>query len=647
MELNITNQTGSSIPKEFIGLFIEDINYAVDGGLYAEMLENRNFESLDVCGGRNSDYTARYDGLYAWSVYRERCGVYMEIVQGSPVHENNPHYLRVSTAVHEAGFCNQAYQGIYMKKGSSYRVSFYARSVEYQGKIKIAVGKEKEIFGQESVEMQEGHSWVKYEAVLKAEKDVRGGQFTVILEEPGIVEFDFFSMMPEEAIFGIFRKDLAEMLKALKPGFLRFPGGCVVEGATLNNRYQFKNTLGEPEGRKHNWNRWALHMADEDHGYRSPYSHYGQTYGIGFYEYFLLCEYLGAKPLPILGVALGCQFQTDERIEPDDPKIMEYIQEYLDLIEFANGSEQTKWGAIRAKMGHPKPFHLEMIGVGNEQWEDEKSRFFERYELFEREIHKAYPDIKLIGTAGPELDSPRFEKAWEFYRSHREQENFTYAVDEHFYTTPEWFLEHTDYFDHVPRDIKIFFGEYAAHPFGWMPMNRPEGNNMDAALAEAAFLTGAGRNSDVVVMTCYAPLFARIGYTQWNPDLIWFDETKAYATPNYYVQQIFAQNLGDVNIRAENCGLPCQVSYDRKAKEVILKIVNPGEQEETLRLLFDDAWSVSDEAVQILLHADSGMEANTLEEEKIRPEISKLSGTKQKYHILPHSFTVLRISAEK
>lgn len=672
MQLNITGKKGARIPREFVGLFIEDINYAVDGGLYAELLENRNFESMEVFGGeKKKDYFAKQDGLYAWKGYPENTPVELDIVQGSPVSVNNPHYLRVRTTQEGSGFANQAYDGIYMRPNVRYAVSFYMRSVAYQGKITIAIVKDKEILCEKSVETQPADSygwnkWVRYELELCIEQEVQNAVFVVLLENPGTAEFDHFSMMPEDAVCGVFRRDLAEQLKDLHPGFLRFPGGCIVEGSTLANRYQFRDTLGRREGRRYNWNRWATHGNSEENGFHSRYAHYGQTYGIGFYEYFLLCEYLGAKPLPVLGVGLACQYQSHEKVELDAPEIYEYIQEYLDLIEFANGGMDTKWGMVRAEMGHEAPFGLEMVGVGNEQWEDGESHFFERYELFEKEIHKVYPEIKLIGTAGPELDSPRFHAAWEFYHEHENKADFVYAVDEHYYIKPDWFLEHTDYFDHVSRGTKVFFGEYAAHSENLTEEKSPEEkssnkNNLEAALAEAAFMTGMERNSDVVVMTCYAPLLARVGYAQWNPDLIWFDESRVCRTPSYYVQQMFAKNLGDYNIELDTIELDaieldaikekkklfCQAGYDIHHKELIVKLVNVYSESQDIQMLFDKDWKISGKtAKEILLTGKQLSDSNTVEREVIQPQETEISLENGSYQIPPFAFSVLRIPME-
>ncbi|MDE6619016.1 MAG: carbohydrate binding domain-containing protein [Lachnospiraceae bacterium] len=660
MKLTITGKKGADIPKEFVGLFIEDINYAVDGGLYAELLENRNFESLEAFGGENKkDYYVRHDGLYAWKVCPENVPVQLSVVQGSPVSMNSPHYLRVESGQEKCGFSNKAYDGIYLRPGVRYTVSFYARSVKYQGKITVAIIKDGNAVCEKSVavEMADAfgwNKWVPYTLELSVEKEVQNAAFAVLLENQGTVEFDHFSMMPEDAVCGIFRKDLAECLKDLQPGFLRFPGGCVVEGSTLANRYRFKDTLGDKEERRYNWNRWATHGNSAENSFHSRYAHYGQTYGIGFYEYFLLCEYLGAKPLPVLGVGLACQYQSHEKVDLESPEIYEYIQEYLDLIEFANGKTDTKWGSVRAKMGHEAPFGLEMVGVGNEQWEDEESRFFERYQLFEREIHKVYPEIRLIGTAGPELDSPRFQAAWDFYHAHEDRENFAYAVDEHYYIKPEWCFAHTDYFDKGSRGTKVFFGEYAAHstdPVKPIPEKDTERNTLEAALAEAAFMTGMARNSDVVVMTCYAPLLARVGYTQWNPDLIWFDDKKVCRTPSYFVQQMFAKNPGDYNlameIDAQSGEMPCQVSYDGSAKELIVKLVNASSKAKNVVLAFDNRWEKSDQNARVIqLTGRQLSDINTLGNELVQPEESVVSLENNHYQAPPYSFSVLRIPAE-
>ena len=598
MELHLSGKKGVPIQKGMVGLFFEDINYAADGGLYAEMIENRSFEFVD-CYGTVGDYYTKPDPGYGWSATQEHGTGRMEYVSGSPLDRVNPHYLRFTADHAGQGFANKAYDGVMLKKGESYHAVFYARCARYQGDLRVAVVKDRrEIAAADvaCVHAPEGtwQKWVRYEATLTAQEDVRGAQFTISLTEPGAVEFDFISLMPADAVEGVFRKDLFELLKGLKPGFLRFPGGCIIEGNTLENRYRWKESVGRPEHRRSNFNRWAVHETNAENGFHTCYSHYNQTLGLGYYEYFLLCEKIGAKPLPVLSVGLACQFQSYELVEMDDPAFQEFIQDALDLVEFANGAADTKWGALRAEMGHPEPFGLTMLGIGNEQWQTEKVDFFARYQAFEQAIHAKYPDIRLIGSAGPDITSERYEMAWKFYHENApKKENFVYAVDEHYYVKPEWFYDHTDFYDEYPRDVKVFSGEYAAHPFNGM--NRPDANTLGGALAEAAFLTGVERNADVVVLASYAPLFARVGYAQWSPDMIWFDDSRAYGTPSYYVQKLYGENLGTVTLAldGQEKALREQEVYvdatlDETSGEIIVKAVNHNAQEKELALTFGE-----------------------------------------------------------
>ena len=305
-----------------VGLFFEDINYAADGGLYAEMIENRSFEFVD-CYGTVGDYYTKPDPGYGWSATQEHGTGRMEYVSGSPLDRVNPHYLRFTADHAGQGFANKAYDGVTLKKGESYHAVFYARCARYQGDLRVAVVKDRrEIAAADvaCVHAPEGtwQKWVRYEAALTAQEDVRGAQFTISLAEPGTVEFDFISLMPADAVEGVFRKDLFELLKGLKPGFLRFPGGCIIEGNTLENRYRWKESVGRPEHRRSNFNRWAVHETNPENGFHTCYSHYNQTLGLGYYEYFLLCEKIGAKPLPVLSVGLACQYQSYELVEMDE-----------------------------------------------------------------------------------------------------------------------------------------------------------------------------------------------------------------------------------------------------------------------------------------------------------------------------------------
>lgn len=681
-----------------IGVFFEDINYAADGGLYAEMIENRSFEAKEAHGTPGNFY-ALDDPGYAWhSVYGEgEQEPIMQYVTGTPLSAVNPHYLRFSAIAPGQGFANQAYDGICLEKGSRYKVSFYARCVRYQGEsFSVSVRKEGKVYAQGQIKTilpipylpfsdlkmdfepgfwdetwnikelkasdQEGrsreHKWNYYELELTAEDSIRGAEFVITLDAPGVVEFDLISVMPTSAVAGIFRRDLFEALEAMKPGFIRFPGGCIVEGISLENRYQWKQTVGPLQDRKYIPNLWAF---DDDRKkmdldvMRESASHYGQSYGLGFYEFFLLCELLGAKALPVVGVGAACQFRSTEMVSTDSDEFDQYIQDALDLIEFANGSAASRWGSLRAKMGHPEPFGLTMLAVGNEQWETKEFDFYERYSRFEKVIHEAAPEIRLIGSAGPIIDLPVFGEAWEFYRrGEQEKPGFCYAVDEHYYVPDQWMYEHIDFYDEYPRDVAVFAGEYAAH-------TQKRENNMESALAEAAFLTGVEKNADVVRLASYAPLFNRIGHSQWKPDLIWFDDAKVYLTPNYYVQKLYANHLGDHTLLMDEEEVKAlrekkiYVSLSESAipqktqTEIILKAVNAGEKDFVLPLTDGNGNPIEAKACKWILEADGENECKgagkTAEDmpqiTRIREEEAEIKGNL----LLPaETFSVVRFA---
>lgn len=574
MRIDITKKIGANINKQMIGLFFEDINYSLDGGLYAEMIENRAFEFVESTG-ENFIYYQRFAGDYGWTYYPEsKTSGNLTIKSDKPMNNINPHYLEFNGDEENRAFCNKAYDGIFMKKDLPYNVSFFARSEKYYGNIEVSIIKDNKVKANSIIATSLTDEWTKYEGVLVAKEDISSGDFVISLSTHGVVCFDFISMMPSDSVLGLFRRDIAELLKNMKPGFLRFPGGCVVEGNNLENRYQWKKSIGPVEERKWNWNRWAVHGNDKEKGIKSPYSHYNQSLGIGYYEYFLLCEYLGASPLPVVNVGISCQFMSNELVDIKDEKFQEFIDDCLDLTEFANGSVDTKWGKVRSDMGHPEPFNIDMIGIGNEQWETEEVDFFKRYEIFEKAIHEKYKDIKLIGSAGPDISSEKYTSAWDFYYKNEGKENFVYAVDEHYYVKPEWLCENVHFYDKYPRNIKVFAGEYAAHHSNGM--NCPQYNDWYAALSEAAFLTGLERNADIVVLASYAPLLARIGYAQWSPDMIWFDGESLYGSPSYYVQKMYSTLMGTNLLQVVNDEeeIPFTVSYDKDDKIIYVKLVN-------------------------------------------------------------------------
>lgn len=591
--MKISEQGSVKISKDMYGLFFEDINYSLDGGLYAQMLENRNFEA-EFATGRRDAYTVVYDGSYGWSLYEDAgAGSAISMGAAEPLNHVNPHYLFFEGKGEKPSFKNKAYDGIYAEQGKKYFVSFYARPVEGSREVTISICRHGEVVAEAVISVDED-GWKQYSAVLIPSNDVKQADFVVSLGGEGKMMFDYFSMMPEDAVLGIFRKDLAEKLKALKPSFLRFPGGCIVEGNMLSNRYRWKDTIAPVEERKFNWNRWAVHGVSEETGFSGSYAHYGQTYGVGYYEYFLLCEYLGAKALPVMNVGLACQFMSSEKVDIESEEMREYIADALDLIEFANGSADSFWGRKRAKMGHEEPFGLEYLGIGNEQWQTKDINFFARYEMFEQAIHEKYPEIKLIGSAGADVWGDGYFQAWEWAKKKvMANGNMMYAMDEHYYVSPDWLLDHVHFYDTYDRQIKVFAGEYACHIPGVAgKFNCPKANTLECALAEAAFMTGLEKNADVVVLASYAPLFARMGYTQWSPNLIWFDGEKSYETPSYFVQQLFSRYRGTSTLHVD---MECDVETERKngifasavrddEGRVILKIVNMNNDEREVTL---------------------------------------------------------------
>lgn len=666
--MRVGKEKGVSIAPELIGLFFEDINFAADGGLYAELIENRSFEAKEAYGNPGRFYAVDDFG-YAWKTLYQAGEEepLMQYVTGTPVSAVNPHYLRFTAKQAGQGFTNKAYDGIRLEKDHTYKVSFYARCVAYEGEwFQITVQRDGQIFAQAEVKavkpvpyvpfcdlkipMEVGYGtlnpdiekihqmdqsdkcrrneWIKYEAVLTALDDVRGAQFAITLDAPGIVEFDLISMIPEDAVSGIFRKDLFEALQAIKPGFVRFPGGCIVEGISLDNRYYWKNTVGDVKDRRYIPNLWAF---DDDWGKNDPMTkrpdaHYGQSFGLGFYEYFLLCELLGAKPLPVLNIGTACQFRSTEMVDSDSTEFEEYVQDALDLIEFANGPVDSKWGALRAKMGHPEPFGMDYLSVGNEQWETQYLDLRYRYERFEAAIHAKYPEIRLLGTAGPFMECSITEDAWKYYREKaKENPNFSYAVDEHYYVSPQWLYDHVAMYDDYPRDVAVFAGEYAAH-------TEARENSMESALAEAALLTGIEKNADVVKLASYAPLFNRIGHSQWKPDMIWFDDREVYLTPNYYVQKLFANHRGshtvllhDQDVELRKKGIYVSVSMDED-ENIIVKTVNTTHQNFELSLEDVDGAAVSASGKQWTLQGTGEMPEGLPEKSAVTEQEVQING---------------------
>lgn len=642
--LSIENKKSTDIQDNMFGLFFEDINYAADGGLYAEMIENRSFEEI-MHNNNDANSTQTYNEPgYAWSAVDGT----MSYKEDTPLNENNTHYLEFSGKA----FKNKAYEGMYIEEGKKYKISFYAKSNSYSGGVNVSAEKDGITAMSGEITNVVTPQWAKYEKELTAEQTVRYSDFIVSLAAAGTVDFDMISVMPSDAVCGVFRKDLAEKLKALNPGFLRFPGGCVIEGWDIDNRYQWKNSVGPVEQRVQNWNRWATSK-------RPDFLSYNQTLGLGFYEYFELCEYLNCDAVPVMNVGMSCEYQGKETVpvfESDGKtytkEFYSYIQDALDLIEFANGDENTEWGKVRADMGHKEPFNLTMLGIGNEQWKISGNQWYERYEAFEKEIHKVYPEMKLIGTSGPSASGSSFDDAWSWIRDNQSRNSsFTYAVDEHYYMSPSWFLANDTRYDNYDRDTKVFAGEYAAHTT--LTSEESKKNNLESAISEAAFMTGLERNADVVYMASYAPLFARINYTQWAPDMIWFNDVSSYATPNYYVQKLYMNNTGAYTLNSAVTDNDDKVytttSFDTESGDIIIKVVNPYDYEQKMKIYLDSAFELTGKADIQTLTGNAYTDVNSMDNpENVAPVSSTSDVSNNMIYTAPAmSFVVMRIHTSR
>ncbi|MBO6247214.1 MAG: carbohydrate binding domain-containing protein, partial [Bacteroidales bacterium] len=512
------SKPGATIQNTQYGIFFEDINFAADGGLYAELVKNRSFEFPS-------------NHLQGWKVFGK-----VDVKDDGPF-ERNPHYVRLSDPGHPhrwTGIENEGYFGIGVHGGRKYRLSLWARVPE-GGLSKLHV----EIADPATMEedhalcegdlLAEGPDWKKYELILEPKVTIDKAVLRIFLDgKRRATDLEHVSLFPVDTWKGHrngLRKDLAQALADLHPGIFRFPGGCIVEGTEVSSRYNWKNSVGPVETRPLNSTRWQYCFP-----YRL-YPDYYQSYGLGFFEFFQLSEEIGAEPLPILSCGLACQFQNGKDAHVPVDELDPYIQDALDLIEFANGPETSTWGKIRAEMGHPEPFNLKFIGIGNEQWD---TLYTERLEPFVKAIRKAYPDIKIVGSSGPGSEGEQFDFLWPEMRR-----IWVDLVDEHFYRPYEWFLSQGARYDNYDRKgPKVFAGEYACHARG------AKWNHAYAALLEAAFMTGIERNADVVHMATYAPLFAHVEGWQWRPDLIWFDNLRSFRTASWQVQSLYGRFKG-------------------------------------------------------------------------------------------------------
>mgnify|MGYP001183571651 FL=1 len=621
------------------GLFFEDINHAVDGGIYAEMIKNRSFEY---------DKMARNNHLHGWSLIDD---ITYEIIDGSQdeswLNMNNPHYIRLRNDGNSLkGISNEGFlSGISIKEGDIYNYSFYLKSQNgYEGNITVQFSdNEGNTYGKSITRLTDydskKNSWWKYEGQIKATASLNKGIHFSLLIENGTVDIDMISLFPQDTYLNRangLRADLAKALEDLSPAFIRFPGGCVVEGETLHNAYDWKDsigngipfvingitTYGDVATRPLGENIWGNQNAQSKHPYY-------MTYGLGFYEYFQLCEDLGAEPIPIVNVGMSCQIQGTKRVgtpaqalEIGSQEFNQYIQDALDLVEFCKGDGSTRWGAIRIAMGHEKPFALSYIGIGNEQWGNE---YFTRYEAFKNAFEQAamdnpdiYGDIELIVSNGP-VAADRY--AWNKIKLYGE--DYAGLVDEHYYMEPLWFLSNTNRYDSYDRSsTPVFLGEYAARS-----------NNAEAALAEAAYMTGIERNGDIVKLASYAPLFGNGTSYQWNPDLIWFMNDSYWGSINYYVQKLFANNKSHTVIASSlknNRTSEIDTSYDEVEEGLyevsgkdedgnfIVKIVNVSNEAKSIQIINNDRMLTDKKAKLSYLAAETIIDINNfLEPDKV------------------------------
>ena len=626
MDVN-TKKLGAPVQSTMYGLFFEDINYAADGGLYAELVKNRSFEFPNPFTG--------------WDISGK-----VSLKDDGPF-DKNPHYVRLAPSGHNDKHTmieNHGFFGMGVKAGEEYRFSVWAR-VPDGGNAKLWVdlvdnatmGEDQKI-GNTGVEVS-GKEWKKYTAIIKPSKSLDKAHLRVWGDSKKTTDLEHVSLFPVKTWKGRengMRQDLAQALNDMRPGVFRFPGGCIVEGTDLATRYQWKNTIGPVENRPLNENRWHYTFT---HRY---FPDYFQTYGLGFFEFFQLCEDFGCEPLPVLSVGLACQFQNGLDAHASMDELQPFIDDCIDLIEFANGDPATnKWAKIRAEMGHPEPFNMKFIGVGNEQWD---TPYFDRLKPFVEAIRAKFPAIKIIGTSGPDSEGKMFDKGWEAMKVQKAD-----LVDEHFYRPEAWFLGTPEakakygncgalrYDSYDRKGPKVFAGEYACHGAG------KKWNHYETSLYEAAFMTSLERNADIVHMATYAPLFAHVEGWQWRPDMIWYDNTRMFKSVSYYVQQMYAMNKGThvlsllmdkkpVAGQEGQDGLFASSVFDKDANEVVVKVINTSKQAQPVALNLLGMKGESQATTLTLSWSGSMDDENTLDNpEKITPKAgtAKVSADKK------------------
>jgi alpha-L-arabinofuranosidase len=629
LEIGLTVQLdGHQKPMspELFGIFFEDISYAADGGLYAEMVQNRSFDysPLDNPG---------WHAFTGWDLVQSGGAKASYFIgDARPVHPNNPHYLELDCDAGGleagAGIRNSGFDGMSLKAGENYIFSVFAR--QQPGKT---FSLETRLENNDGTLLGRGEipaltqDWKKYSVVINAGKDDDNARLVLLAHgDKGVIYLDMVSLFPEKTFHrrpnGL-RADLAQALADLSPKFMRFPGGCLVHGDGLTNMYRWKDTIGPVEQRKSQKNIWRYH----------------QTMGLGYFEYFQFCEDIGAVPVPVVAAGVSCQnsdryWGVGQQAIPME-QMQEYTDEICDLIEWATGSDSSEWGAKRAAAGHPEPFGLKYLAIGNE--DAQTPAFQKRFKSIYEAVKARYPKITLIGNVGPAPDGDEFERGWAFAR-----ELGLAMVAEHYYKEPEWFLKHRHRYDGYDRGgSKVFVSEYAAHDTG-------RRTTLRSALAEAAYMTSLERNSDIVQMACYAPLFGKIGQTRWNPNLIYFTNNQVVLTVNYYVQQLFSTHAGDLYLETamDQADDRPAVSAVRNSKtgDVILKLVNTGPEILRLHIAFSGAKNFGGNADLIVLRGDP-LAVNELQtKQPLKPRTSVIEvGSNFSYEAPAFSLSVIRI----
>ncbi len=633
---------GKKISKELIGIFFEDISYSADGGLYAELVENGSFEYSP----------AERDGWgpgTSWKQIRPGHSLgTLQVRMDNPIHPNNPTYMRLHTErvkeYHDYagwkgfGLENGGFDGIAVKAGAKYDFSVFFRNIGSAKQVRVVLGvpqgwgKDPKVLAETTLDVN-ATSWQKYEAVLSPSEDCANAVLQILVLTQGDVDIDQVSLMPQDTYKGHgLRKDLAEALAGLQPKFMRFPGGCVVHGGGDGfwDTYRWKTTIGPKEQRRGIKNTWGYH----------------QSMGLGYYEYFQFCEDLGMEPLPILPCGVSCQgtnggwnmWPTQAQDACPMEEMDEWVNEALDLIEWANGDVNTTWGKKRAEQGHPKPFNLKYLGLGNE--EKISPEFEERFKYIYDRVRAKYPNIVIVGTAGPgsHKDNPDYENGWRIA-----DEIGIDVLDEHYYEPRDYFLNNQQNYDNYPRDrkTKVYLGEYAA-----------KDKKLADALYEGLYLLGIERNGDVVTMTSYAPLFCKKQHESWNPDLIYFDNTNVILTCSYYVQQMFGTTAGDYyygDVAKFEGGDKFQGTsavLNTEKGELYIKLINAAEEAKTATIDLSK-FKVPAQAPMTTLTASSLDTENNFDAQPVAPQTKDIKiSKKMKLTVEPRSANVIRLTVK-